>query len=194
MMTPDDWVLLGYRAREKCPKPDWLTVDNVEEIASVSTCIVPSIAVPWTPQAQNMMGFHATPEEAKHSVDTNRYFIDGYRLLDVQYQEGVPRKQTIAECFRASMSEDAREVRDLRLPIAKGFRILGYDAVSRSVGLSFQHSPLPCNGMAKEIPVNRYCLIDRLEDAIEAARRFSIGEAEPGTYYVVEVWREVVEA
>ncbi len=56
MMTPDDWVLLGYRAREKCPKPDWLNVDNVEEIASVSTCIVPSIAVPWTPQAQNMMG------------------------------------------------------------------------------------------------------------------------------------------
>ncbi|MBY0589225.1 hypothetical protein K2X85_18785 [bacterium] len=85
-------------------------------------------------------------------------------------------------------------MRQLRLPIANGFRILGYDVVSSSsVGLSFQHSPLSCNHMAEEIPVNRYCLIDRLENSIAVARRFSIEQPEPGTYYVVEVWREIDE-
>jgi hypothetical protein len=44
--------------------------------------------------------------------------------------------------------------------------------------------------MAAEVPVNQYCLIDTLEEAIAAAVRFSKEEPEPGPYYVVEVLRE----
>jgi hypothetical protein len=64
---------------------------------------------------------------------------------------------------------------------------LGYDVVSRSLGSNFECSPLSCNSAAEEIEVNGYCLIDRLEAAVEAARTFSSGNWEPGPYYVLEV-------
>ena len=54
----------------------------------------------------------------------------------------------------------------------------------------FECSPLSCNGLAASLTANRYCLFDTLEAAMVAAERFSVGGAEPGSYYVVEVWRQ----
>ena len=46
---------------------------------------------------------------------------------------------------------------------------------------SFFCSPLSCNGMAEESPVNRYCLVDGLDTAIPMARDFATGNyCEPG--------------
>ncbi len=53
---------------------------------------------------------------------------------------------------------------------------------------SFFCSPLSCNGMAAEYPVNRSCLVDDLETAVTMARDFATGNCEPGPYCVVEVW------
>ncbi len=43
--------------------------------------------------------------------------------------------------------------------------------------------------MANHVEVNRFCLVDTLGEAISLAERFSRGEAEPGPYYVLNVWR-----
>ncbi len=51
----------------------------------------------------------------------------------------------------------------------------------------FECSPLSCNGMAGEIPVNRYCLLDNVEQALRVAARFDEEQPEPGDYFVVEV-------
>ena len=74
----------------------------------------------------------------------------------------------------------------------RDFRSLGYDAVHKYLDdiLGFECSPLSCNSLAQEWPVNRYCLLDDLTTAIEAARRFSIEKPEPGMYYVAEVFAE----
>lgn len=53
--------------------------------------------------------------------------------------------------------------------------------------LGFGCSPLSCNGMAEEISVNEFCLIDDLETALAAARRFGVEQPEPGPYVIVEV-------
>jgi len=44
--------------------------------------------------------------------------------------------------------------------------------------------------MAAEAPVNRYCLLETLEEAMALAQRCSLEEGEPGPYYVLEVLRE----
>jgi len=75
-------------------------------------------------------------------------------------------------------------------PLPSNFVSLGFDVVSKSVSAFFECSPLSCNGMAAEAPVNQYCLVDALDDAVAAAVRFSHEEPEPGPYYVVEVLRE----
>ena len=85
------------------------------------------------------------------------------------------------------------------LPLPSDYRRLGYDAVNgvqcsdpgnATYWAEFGCSPLFCNGMANQIPVNRYCLIDEPERAFEVARSFSVGDVEPGPYFVVEVWRK----
>jgi len=53
--------------------------------------------------------------------------------------------------------------------------------------LGFGCSPLTCNSMAENIPVNEFCLLDVLESALATAQRFEIEKPEPGPYFVIEV-------
>ena len=75
-------------------------------------------------------------------------------------------------------------------PLPAGYERLGYDAVNRTCCPHFECGPLLCNGMAEEIAVNRFCLIDEPQRALEVARYFSQRKPEPGTYFAVEVWRK----
>ena len=70
--------------------------------------------------------------------------------------------------------------------------MLGYDVVEVSVASpspprlpGFGHSPLSCNLLAREVPVNRYCLVDNREDALRLAERFNREPPEPGTYFAL---------
>ena len=74
-------------------------------------------------------------------------------------------------------------------PLPAGCQSLGFDAASKSspAGLSLECSPLSCNGLAGEMPVNEHCLFATIDDAIAGAQRFAVEQPEPGDYYVVEV-------
>jgi hypothetical protein len=75
----------------------------------------------------------------------------------------------------------------------KPTRLLDLDGLSRAkdstLTSSYGCSPLSCNGLACLYPVNRYCLLDNIETAFEAATTFGRDEPEPGPYVVVEVLR-----
>ena len=67
---------------------------------------------------------------------------------------------------------------------------IGYDVVERNASmgiLGFGCSPLSCNGMAENIPVNEFCLLNDLESALATAHRFDAEKPEPGPYVVIEV-------
>ena len=119
-------------------------------------------------------------------AELERYRLYAYRLLPTLFHEsGEETQHPLPELTAVPMSD--------------GFSCLGYDAVVRAPGgrpsggwpmvPSFGCSPLSCNGMAEEYPVNRYCLVGDLDIAIPMARDFATGNCEPGAYCVVEVWR-----
>jgi hypothetical protein len=67
---------------------------------------------------------------------------------------------------------------------------LGYDVVCIQANyMDFNCSPLSSNGLAREIAVNRHCLIEDLDVAIRLAQRFDVEQPEPGPYYVIQVLR-----
>ncbi len=117
--------------------------------------------------------------------ERERYRLYAYRLLPTLFHEsGEETEHPLSELTA--------------VPIPDGFFRLGLDAVVGAVGKtegemhfppSFGCSPLCCNGMAEEYPVNRYCLVDDLDTAIPMARDFATGNCEPGPYCVVDVWR-----
>ena len=77
-------------------------------------------------------------------------------------------------------------------PLPGDYERLGYDAVNRTMCAHFECSPLFCNGRAHDIPVNRFCLIDKPQQALDLAKTFSGSNGngcEPGSYFVLEVWR-----
>lgn len=63
--------------------------------------------------------------------------------------------------------------------------------VSRSAGTDFECSPLSCNGLSKEIPVNAHCLLETVEEALALVRSPRMQDTEPGPYVVVEVSRRM---
>ncbi len=88
-------------------------------------------------------------------------------------------------------------------PLPSDYVLLGLDVVSREHDLMFSYSPLDCNGLYQEVAVNPYCLLDDLATAFRLACHWSdwkfdseghyVGPAEPGPYFVVEVFRKCLD-
>ena len=190
-MTTDNLMLIGYLPKQfvdgkgEVYGPEY---PGVEEICSVSECFSKS-PPDWVDQwRHNTDTWLFDSAEAAWSVvpesERDRYRVYAYRILPSLFHESGEETEPPLPELHA-------------LPIPDDFTRLGYDAVERAPGgietggnvPSFFCSPLSCNYMAEEYPVNRYCLVDDLDTAVAMARDFATGNCEPGPYYVVEVWR-----
>jgi hypothetical protein len=200
---PRETILIGYlpkRIVDLTGDVDAPRYPGVDEICSVSECISkspPDWVDCWLHNTDTWLFdspgavWWVVPE-----VERERYRLYAYRLLPTLFHEsGKETGLTLPE-IKA-------------VPIPASFIRIGYDAVvhlteylrqaRRLIGetedepdspLSFGCSPLSCNYMAEEYPVNRYCLVDDPDTALAMARDFASGNCEPGPYCVVEVWAQ----
>ena len=129
----------------------------------------------------NELGFFNSPSDALAVVPpgSRSFSLFAYRLQPVRFVNGRAESISIP-----TLPID---------PLPHEFVALGFDIVSRSVSSFFECSPLSCNGMANEVPVNRFCLVDTLAEAVTLGERFSRERLEPGPYYIVEVLRGPAE-
>lgn len=179
-------TLIGYFPKQVRPRPEWLKVERVKEVCSVSECISPG-PDGWINRWAHNDLWHYDDEQAAWSVvpggQSNRDFrLFAYRLFPVQFDAGEQQPFTIPPLGTS--------------PLSTGYRRLGYDVVSRSWGSTFECSPLSCNHAAERTEVNENCLVDDLDEALRLARLFSRTEEgyEPGPFQVVEVWRQEAAA
>jgi len=173
-------TLIGYFPKKTLRELDWLEADHVEEICSASECLSegpPDWVEAW---AHNARWLFNSPEIGWRVAGDERQEHEMYAFAQypIQVDEGAVIPDPVSICGVS------------RLP--EGFELLGYDAVSRSGGNRFECSPLSCNHAARDFPCNSRCLFDTLDEAIEAAKEFSLssGGWEPGPYHVVAVYRE----
>ncbi len=168
-------VLAGYFAKEILPRPAWLDAPPIEEVCSVSHHIS---AAPdgWVDHwLHNALGFFDDAERALGvAARLSHARLFAYRVLPARFEKGEEKPWT-------PPGVDP-------VPLDDRFVSLGFDPVSRSENvIGFECSPLTCNRLAAEVVVNRYGLVDSLDEAQRLANRFSRGGAEPGPYYVFEV-------
>jgi len=173
-----DLTLVGYFLKgTSLPSGcDWLP-SSVVEICNVSHCHNPP---PWgwiDKWWHNDFGFFNSRDDARTIFGNppQGYRLFGYRLLSVRFDEERREPYTIPQ-----LSVE---------PLSDRFVSLGFDVTSKSDS-HFECSPLSCNGMANEVPVNRSCLLDTLSEAESFAERCAREQPEPGQYFVVEVLRE----
>ena len=168
--------LAGYCAKRVVARPAVLDdAPSVADICSVSHCISEP-PTDWIDHwLHNALAFFDTPDLARQVIPPaeDGFIVFAYRVGTLRFDEGRPEVWEWPEI-------DPEE--------RPGYRSLGFDVVGTTdLGMIGFHSPLSCNGMAAEYPVNAHCLLDDLETAVKAAEQFSIEQPEPGRYYVVEV-------
>lgn len=174
-------ILVGYSLRNTYKQSEWLP--NVDEIASVSSCISQEPGMDVSAWRHNDYWFFDSPGLAYENLaivepeaSPDFYDLYAFKLYPVVFEDGEMREESV-------------QIGEI-VPLSPEFPFLGYDAVSCSAGFAFECSPLSCNAIANEMSVNRFCLFTTLDDAMAAARRFSRGGYEPGPYYVLEVYRQ----
>jgi hypothetical protein len=173
----------GYFPKTVKPRPEWLAAPSVAEICSVSECV--SAGPPgWIQQwLHNSLGwFNHVADVARvvpSTEERGQYRVFAYRLHPEFYRDGSAMPVVIP----SDVAPD---------PVPGTFQSLGFDTASHSMSdvLGLECSPLSCNGIAADLAANAHCLFVTLAEALAAAKAFSIGGAEPGDYYVVEVLEE----
>jgi hypothetical protein len=170
--------LAGYFLKTTAVPPNWPDLARVEEICSVSTCICRAPEGWLDRWRHNQLGFFNTRAAALTLLpeERERFSLFAYRLLLLRFTQGG------VEPF----AMDPYPVEEL----PASFVSLGFDVVSRSVPSFFECSPLSCSGMAAEVAVNRFCLVETPAEAMALAERCAREEPEPGPYHVLEVLRE----
>jgi len=183
-------IFLGHCAKQIwVPTLEWGGAwgSHVREIASVSSCIS-SRASNWVDRWDFNRSTCWNDERsalAKVPAESLPHFqLFSYRLLPILFDKsGDPTAVSIDHVF-----PDTLPALPVEPDLSQHLR-LGYDIVERpslSI-LGFGCSPLSCNGMAAEIAVNQYCLLDDIDDAIAVAKRFGTEQPEPGPYIIIEV-------
>ncbi len=188
-----EFVLLGYfpkhiATREEFIAKGWALNEIVDEVCSVSGCLSDG-PQDWINKWRHNFYFLYDSEEAaaEMTLGEQRCFdILAYRVLRRRFDENDETPIDLSAPTVTSMPES--------------YRRIGFDVIESlqklECGASIGCSPLSCNGKAGETPVNRYCLIDDFETALETARRFASGRdrVEPGPYYLFEVYRRPRDA
>jgi hypothetical protein len=133
------------------------------------------------PGGNNRLGWFNRVSDAVDVVpepDRSRFRLFAYRIHPEVFRR--PDGEHIAVILPDGVQPE---------PLSDGFTSIGFDSVNRFAidSLQFECSPLSCNFMAKEMPVNEHCLFPAFDDAIAGAQRFAVEQPEPGDYYVVEV-------
>jgi hypothetical protein len=189
-------VLIGYMVKQRLTRAGWISpwADHpdcgfpcgppVEEICSVSHCMARNYGDPADSGAENPFCLFDDPEVAWGMVpseDRGRAALFAYRLWPIQFEEG--NQEEIDLWWEPALR-----------PLPDTFACLGWDAVVGGNQHCFGCSPLSCNSGSDLVrcpELNRYCLVDDRQTALELAQRFSISQPEPGPYCAVQVWREL---
>ncbi|TRW89118.1 hypothetical protein FK535_02330 [Mycolicibacterium sp. 018/SC-01/001] len=180
-----EFVFVGFLARAVAPRPDFLARAPITDVCSVSEHLSPGPPDRFDRLVHNTAGAYDTEALAWSVVpeaERSAYTLFAYRAMCVRFDGGDSEPWSPADEWPGLSA-----VADLSTYVS-----IGYDIVNTSIGMWFDCSPLSCNSIAEEHPVNAHCLIDDLEVATGLARVFANDGAhvEPGPYHVVEVlWR-----
>jgi hypothetical protein len=180
-------VFLGFLPKRRILQPDWLAGSHVEEIASLSRCFAKTPERMFTNEwhgrinANGFVDYTAAVQEIPAGEEDN-YFVYAYRGYRARIEQHRMEPLT--------PDNAPFHLRNWTLPDLTPHTcdFLGYDIVAGFQAF-YGCSPLSCTHMARRFPVNRWCLMESLGEALAAALTFDASNTEPPPYFLVEVWK-----
>ena len=176
-----------YKKVEITANLEWFYSDYVKAVYSVSRCISNNFADYINYWKHNNFWFFDTPvpmEEiaAEESLNLAGMTLFYYEVYENQYNDKTRHWEPIQ--FERIFPEPPNVIPP------KEKRLEGFDVVSYSRSTDPECSPLSCNGLCEEIPVNPYCLFDTFDETKNALDRrvFTYPNCEPGPYRIFAVY------
>ncbi|WP_421868837.1 hypothetical protein [Motiliproteus sp.] len=174
----------GYMYKSVVTKPDWLESDRVEAIYSLSGCVSEDFCDWIGHWKHNGYWLFDSPEVMEALAAANGIDLAGMTLFFYRFYHRQWNELTGSwEGFQPEASLPTQ----VKLP--ERAVAAGYDVTSFSAQNAAECSPLSCNRMAQEIPVNSHCLLSSVEVAKRLIESGTFAHCEPGPYRIVEVCR-----
>ena len=175
-------IPLGYLAKRISKLPDALKLpERVVDVYSVSDCVNDDFAEYIDYWKHNGFWLFDSPEVIRavaqeHTIDfhqTALFYYEAYKLeFDGENWQSFGPEPSIPTNIMPP-SEKTLE----------GFDVVTFWARGRP-----EHSPLSCNGLAKDLHTNAHCLFDTFDEAKLALDGGSFKNCEPGPYRIFAVY------
>jgi hypothetical protein len=175
-------IPLGYMAKRVMAGMEWLNASQVLQIYSVSSCISEDFGKWIDAWKHNGYWFFDSPQLINTAAAELKIDLSGTTFL---YYEGYAQEYDPESGWAAYQPNPYFPVQVIP-PEKKILR--GFDVVTFSHDNSAECSPLSCNGLAAEMPVNEFCLLNSLEEAKALLEAGRFTHSEPGPYRILAVY------
>jgi len=182
-------IAAGYQLKRIIPPPGWLVTapTHIRDVCSVSGCVNDNVVELGETFSDNPFGLANSSETLWSLATEGGADLEGAQLF--YYTAFEKELESDGWVFEPAewkpLSEDCSGD-GISSPDGAALRLLGFDVVVLDFGLL--HSPLSCNSVANENPVNEHCLFDGFEQAKDAIDSGKFGEGcEPGDYRIYAV-------
>jgi hypothetical protein len=175
----------GYMAKfvEKRPSKsiDWLSKLDIHDIYSVSNCISNDFADYIKQWKHNGYWLFDSPTVIREvardeAVDLKNATLFYYEIHELQINARKWMPWNPEPSFTTHVEAPADK------------QLTGFDVVTFYAQTSPECSPLSCNGLAKELPVNEHCLFDTFDEAERYLNEGAFKDCEPGPYRIFAVY------
>ena len=181
-LMKNSMIPAGYMAKRIMNRPEgYLSIDIVD-IYSVSSCMSKNFADYIEFWKHNGYWFFDSPQiileiAKEHAIDLTGTKLFYYKVYNLEFHEGNEWK---------SFEPEASFTTDIEKPGLKNLE--GYDIVTFSCGNSAECSPLSCNELSRNIPVNKHCLLSSFDTACQLLENGNFQASEPGPYRILAVY------
>jgi hypothetical protein len=176
-------IPVGYMYKRVVVRPDWLKADAVRDIYSLSNCISDDFAGYINYWKHNGYWLFDSPQvieevSVNQGIDLSGTTLFYYEAYEYEFNDNSNEWST----FKPEPSFET----SVCVPTDK--HLEGYDVATFCVHASPECSPLSCNSLATDIPVNAHCLFTTFEEAKAAIERGLFKNSEPGPYRIFAVY------
>ena len=170
----------GYMAKHVKSRPSTIDAPQVADVYSVSSCISEDFADFINFWMHNGFWLFDSPAIISDLAQTHGIDLAKTRLFYYEVAENE-----FAVSWRKFEPEHSFETNVLR-PAIK--HLEGFDIASFYAGSNPECSPLSCNAVAGEVPVNEHCLLASEDDAKRLIESEKFEHVEPGPYRIFAVY------
>jgi hypothetical protein len=176
-------IPVGYMSKSVADRPDWLKAETVIDVYSLSNCVSDDFADYINYWKHNGYWLFNSPEDiealATHEgIDLSGTTMFYYEAYGYEFDEDSKKWSAFAP--------EPSFGTEIQIPVNKCLE--GFDVVTFSVNTSPECSPLSCNGLAEEIPVNQHCLFDTFTESKIALESGFFNNSEHGPFRIFAVY------